>query len=51
MAKRKAKNVEAFGLTDAMEADRIAQAERIEKEITEALPSVRNGEDELQGRE
>lgn len=33
---------EAFGLTEAMEADRIAQAERIEKEITEALPSIRN---------
>lgn len=43
--RRKKKGLgEAFGLTDAMEADRIAQAERIEKEITEALPSVRNGE-------
>lgn len=43
--RRKKKGLgEAFGLTDAMEADRIAQAERIEKEITEALPSIRNGE-------
>ena len=35
---------EAFGITDAMEAEKLEQAERIEKEITEALPSVRNGE-------
>ena len=44
MAKKKPKSIdESFGLTDAMEAERLAKAESIEKEIMETLPGTANG--------
>ena len=41
MAKRKAKSVEAFGWMDAMEADRLAKAEKITDEIKDAVSKTK----------
>lgn len=38
---RKKIKADEFGLTDAMEAEKLAKAEKIEREIVEALPSTR----------
>ncbi len=41
MAKRKAKSGDAFGMMDAMEADRLAKAEKITDEIKDAVSKTK----------